>query len=135
MPATIEIEGPYYEWDGGGCFEENEALAEMLAEEGLLFVGGKCGPFFHPEGKDDGQVAIWVNCNDLWLWACADAEPLPMGELQEFYDAWKADPKWGAWKWACKKRGMQPQKPIKRDMAADSAWSEDFEALPEPPPS
>ena len=135
--TTIEIEGPYYKWEGGGCFEEAEALSEMLATDGVLFIGGRSGPFFGPaEGEtDDGHAAIYVSCNDTFYWACADAEPLPMGEIQELYDMWKADSRYGTTKWACRKRNLAPQVPIVKAMKNAGVWDDEMEALPKPSPS
>ena len=130
MMTTIEIEGPFYDLDGGTYFEESEALAEMLAEEGLLLLGGKAGPFYSDAGGDENTpVAIYVNCNDVFEWGSADAEALPMDGIEDFYTAWKSG-QWGALKWACYKRGVQPQDPIIRDMKKSGDWDSGMEGLP-----
>lgn len=131
---TLEIEGPHYKFGSGEIyFEETEAIAELLLAE-TLFLGGKGGPFFEVDG-DQEVAAIYVNCNDLWMWACADAEPLPMSEIENLYKMWVADPKWGTWKWACKKRNLAPQRPIVKDMKKDGAWCDEMKSLPKPPRS
>ena len=118
-------------------FDPREALAELMAEDGMLFLAGTCGPLMEPEGGDTSNepASVWVNCNDNWFWACADAEPLPIQEIESLYNEWKADPKWGSHKWACKRRNLRPQVPIVKAMKKDGTWTDEMEALPAPPPS
>ncbi len=85
--------------------DENAALAEMLAANGVLFVGGEQGPFFHGPNEEAKPAEIWINCNDMFAWGCADAEPLPHDKIGEFYKAWKAG---RSTHWACKSRNLQP---------------------------
>lgn len=113
--------------------EETEMLAEMLKDDGLLFLSGNCGPFFQAEAPDKTPVSVWVNCNDIFAWACADAEPLPMEEIRGLYEAWKADKRNGVLLWSCRRRGMRPQDALVTRMKKAGDWTPDFEALPEQP--
>jgi hypothetical protein len=70
----------------------------------------------------DGEYApitIWVNCNDLFYWACADLEELTIDNLpvlaQAIADAREVDSVLGALRgcslFCCRMRGMRPQQP------------------------
>ena len=113
---------------------EEEMLCEMLSEgRSTLFLSGDAGPFFTADGPDKTPLSIWVNCNDLFAWACADAEPLPLSELPAVYAEWKATGDLTTW--ACKRRGLRPQAPIEKRMRERGEWNDELEALPKPPPS
>lgn len=87
------------------------------------------------EEEDGGNVEMHVNCNDLFAWACADSEQVEDSELESLFQACKDDPIHGAEKWCCKKRNMQPQRPIVEDWKAKGAWDAEMEALPINPSS
>lgn len=99
---------------------KEEALAEMLAADGLLF------------GPDDDMPGIEINCNDLFYWACADSEPLPEDDILPFYRAWKAGKDT---EWVCVRRNLRPQVPIVERMKERGEWTDVLEALPAPGPS
>lgn len=107
--------------------EEESALAELLLAHICLIPETD---YHAPWSGMEDSCAVVVNCNDLFWWATADAEPLPYSEILNLYQAWKADPKWGFAHWACLHRGLRPQAPIERDMRTDGAWSDALEALP-----
>jgi hypothetical protein len=110
--------------------EETEMLAELLGEYGLLFLSGAAGPFFQAEAPDRAPVSVWVNCNDIFALACADAEPLPIDEIPVVHRAWKASGREGVLLWSCQRRGMRPQAPIEKLMRERGEWTDAFEALP-----
>ena len=102
------------------------ALAVLLAEDEVF-----CN---HREYTDGGETAgkttvVFVICNDLFAWACADAMDLPYNEIGNVYRASKT--KWGISKWCCKQRNQKPQPPIIRDMKKDGVWDDEMEALPD----
>lgn len=107
-----------------------DMLAEMLRVPGLLFVAGQNGPFFYESDGDKAPAAIFVNCNDLFAWACADAEPLPMSEINNLYAMEREHRPHGASIWACLRRGMRPQGPVEKKMREAGAWTDEMEALP-----
>ena len=84
------------------------------------------------EHSHDGLTA-YVNCNDLFFWGCADAEPLRHEDIKEVFLMWHNDRKWGVLKWCCAKRNVQPQRPIRRDMVKDGAWDDAMAGLPKNP--
>ena len=69
----------------------------------------------------------------MFAWACADSEPVKENELSELYRMHKENEKWGSAKWVCKKRNMQPQHPIVRDMKKEKVWCNMMSALPSNP--
>jgi hypothetical protein len=109
---------PYYTAENGKVyfFEEN-ALAELL-REGVVF----------PSGATD-NVTLCVNVNDIFAWACADAEDFPTDQIQAVYDAHKSGP-WGTARWACIRRNQRPQPPVEARMKAEGAWDDVLDALP-----
>jgi hypothetical protein len=79
-----------------------------------------------------------VICNDLFWWATADNEPLPLlgfGAIHEapFWDLYarvRAGGHDGAEVWCCLRRGMRPQTPIERQWRETGLWTAELEALP-----
>lgn len=112
-------------FDNDPDFCEGLAIAELLQED-VVFVQGT-------PSWCKGLCTIFVNCNDLFAWACADCEELPVEEIANLYRMVKADPAWGDSKWCCIRRNMQPQAPIVQDMKRDGAWDEVMESLPPNP--
>lgn len=60
-------------------------------------------------GKD--TINFWINCNDLFAWACADGEDFELSDLEDFKKAFKDSPDNGDILWCCRKRKMRPQGP------------------------
>lgn len=110
-------------------FEPEMALAHLLMN-GVVFLNSH---WWHKEADKDlrDTVACFVNCNDVFAWASADGEELPLEKLESLYRLWKANPKWGSDKWCCLQRNEQPQKPIKEAMQKEGYWDAELEALQE----
>lgn len=113
--------------DGKPMFFEESALIELLAAGVLLMSGGY--------KSESDTIEVVVNCNDLFYWGTADAEPCGPDELQGLYNRWKADPIWGVKIWCCIHRNLQPQAPICRKMQVLDAWTDELAALPMPKPT
>ena len=107
-------------------FDEDEALAEML-KAGVLFSNTR--EYLWKGEKSGETVILIVNCNDIFAWACADAEDLKESEVQDLYQMWKKDPGWGPAKWVCKKRNLQPQKAAIKFMKQEGSWEEWMDKL------
>ena len=102
-------------------FEEDRALARLIAEE-------VCSTNEHWWKKDWPEearktFAIFVNCNDIFAWGCADAEPLQHDEIQDLYDHWIKDRNLGPAVWCCKKRRQMPQAPVRKAIEAAGIWN------------
>ena len=123
---------PWYRFSTGEIyFDECEALGHILSTDEALFVSGDAGPFWRNNEPDGGVPAsIWANCNDLFMWGCSDATPLPEHEIESFYIAWR-DHREG--EWCCLQRGMQPQSPVRKTMKEAGTWTAALEALPKNP--
>lgn len=119
-------------------YVDNEtALAHLLLNDVLFSNGRDYVSSFAGEPQEISKetVVLFVNCNDLFVWACADAEELPHDEIGPLFKMWHADKRWGADKWCCLRRNMQPQGPIVRDMKLSGSWDDVMEALPKNPDS
>jgi len=119
------------------------ALAILLREE-VLFANAR--RYWSPEWEADpdnpgkmrdsgrGEMAgptivLFVNCNDVFGWGCADAEPLPYDEVGNLYRAWSSGP-WGVARWCCLRRRQRPQERVEASMRQAGVWDEAVEALP-----
>lgn len=71
---------------------------------------------------------LLVNCNDVFAWGCADAEPISLLDIPDVYQASKT--MYGIVKWVCKRRSLQPQKPYIKAIKNGNEWDESMEALP-----
>lgn len=68
--------------------------------------------FWFPQ--DDGNIKVCVNANDLFMWACANAEEITIADMPELEKAIKDcndDAGIGALLYACRKRKCRPLKP------------------------
>ena len=130
MSRQITITGPelsYQDKDGESVqfFDETSALAELLAAE-VLFCN--TGTF---NGKD--TVVLFINCNDLFAWGCADGEEFTSDEIEPLWRAWHADGGRGVEQWVCLRRKMRPQYCVIQEWKRDGKWTAALDALPERP--
>lgn len=129
---------PFFTMDDGEeiCVEEI-ALAHLLLDD-VLFANAFRYVYDPWPGEKEPEVpklqprtiTLFVNCNDEFAWACADAESLTTEELPVLYKMWHADKKWGSAKWVALKRKLRPQWPFVKLMIQDNAWDAELEALP-----
>lgn len=117
-----------FEFGGEQHLDEGRAVAELLLD-GVLFVNSRKYLCYDGKTERPATLVLFVNCNDIFAWACADAEQVEMKELLDLYQMHVADKKWGAAKWCCKKRNQRPQYPVERDMRADGSWDDTMEKL------
>ena len=108
-------------------FEDSKALARLLAEE-VIFLNSHWWEKDWPE-RAQKVASLNVNCNDIFAWACADAEEIAYDEIRGLYDLWMADRTWGATKWCAIKRRQQPQPPVIAAMKKAGAWDACMDAL------
>ena len=116
-----------------GYYNEQKALACLLVADVCFLNTINVGT----EDKPDWSTVVYVNANDTFAYACADAESVSNSDGEEdseiiaLYKFWKENPLWGPVKWLCIKRNMKPLRPIKERMIKDNYWDETLEALPE----
>jgi len=108
-------------------FEEGPALAHLLLNE-VVFLNSPWWLKDVPEPVKDA-TNVFVDCSDVFAWACADAETLPYSEIENVYRLWRADPQWGAAKWCAIQRKQQPQKPVIDRMKKAGVWDTIMENL------
>lgn len=110
-------------------FVHESALAILLMED-IVFANSR--KFVHYDGGElePETVVLFVNCNDLFFWGCADAENVTYSEIQPLFEAFRADGHRGVERWCCLKRGMRPQLPIAEWWRVEGFWDEALEALP-----
>lgn len=116
---------------GPNSYMADAALALLILEDIVIPLApapGTKAPTLH------------VNCNDVFWWACADCEPLPLigfGKDKEaaFWDLYQRVRTetvvgFGSDSWCCLQRGMRPQTPIEKEWREAGVWSDELEALP-----
>lgn len=108
--CTIKEDDVLYMLDGEEEFEREVALAVLL-EANVIFLNNYWWKKSWPEDARKA-TALCVNCNDIFAWACADAEEIFVDELDSLYKMWLKDKTWGAALWCIQRRNLMPQKPV-----------------------
>lgn len=109
-------------------FEVEMALAVLLANE-VVFINSPWWREDLPEA-DRKLIQVFVNCNDVFAWGAADAEELPLGEIETLYRMWLKDSAWGPAVWCIIQRGYMPQKPVENAIKKAGIWNlEDYKLL------
>lgn len=91
-------------------FEQEPALALLLLNE-VIFLNSNWWEHCWPEGAKK-TTALCVDCSDVFMWGCADAETITLDELEELFGWWEKDEQWGAAVWCMIKRREMPQRPV-----------------------
>ena len=85
-------------------------------------------------------IVVFVNCSDVFAWGTADTEYVTVDERADLRNELYRllvyvleDERWGATKFACWKRNLQPQKPMIDTLKKQGRWDEWWEALPPNP--
>jgi len=108
---------------------DDELALSVLLKDGILFCNSR---EYYYNGKKDGEtIVLFVICNDVFAWGCADAEDLLTSEIENLYNLHMKDKKCGAIKWCCIKRNEKPQYPMVKWMEENGSWDEVLENLPE----
>ena len=121
-----------YYIDGDGnrvdCFDNDAAIAVLL-DNSVLFANSR--PYLEGDEKMPQTIVLFVNCNDVFAWGCADGEELPLNEVQTLFKMWHEDKSWGAAKWCAIRRNQKPQPPVIEAMKQNGLWSAEMDALGE----
>lgn len=122
FPKTFDTEDEAVEWLEEYLCE----LAELKDEEGNLYKQGTSElltallfsevVWVRSGMKDEEAFEVYVNCNDLFAWACSDAEKITPEELPEFYNKWRKNKHYPDI-WCCAKRRQMPQ-----DAVVERVW-------------
>ncbi len=98
---------------------------DLKAKDGKLATELKDIPEWNQE--DSELIAIYVICNDIFAWGCADAQSLPYNKLEKLYEMWRKDKVWGTAVWCCIQRNEMPQRPVAEEIRKAGIW--DLDAL------
>lgn len=61
---------------------------------------------------EDGELKFYILCNDVFWWATADVEPIPVSKLAMLRQALEEGGAiWGCQLYCARSRGMRPQQP------------------------
>lgn len=121
----------YFDIDGKKVPNE-EAMVAWLLDNNYLFLNSRkyVDNWRDKEETHPETLVLFLNCNDVFEWACAEGCEVTYNELPRLFDMVRADERYGAIKWACIKRNLQPQAPLKDMMIKDGAWTEELDKLP-----
>jgi len=111
----------------------NDALMSIINRVGVIddFITAQKSPeleeallndhiFVRIQKTEEGEkVRLAVNCNDLFYWACADAEEIAVEEIGDLMNCLKLSPGYGVMLWCCRKRKMRPQSPWYKRFSED----------------
>ena len=106
-----------YKIDTDTCTEPEEQLRFLMMED-VVFVNNG----WHNESQPKDHITVHVTCNDVFAWACGDAEDLLYGEIEDLFNHYVKDPKWGTAVWCIKKRKWPPQTPVYDRIKKDGIW-------------
>ncbi|MDO8659570.1 MAG: hypothetical protein Q7K54_03120 [Candidatus Parcubacteria bacterium] len=83
---------------------QKKQLGELLLLDAGVWLQG-----------DKEKICLYLNMNDTFAWACADAEEFTIEELPIIYDVFEKFGHSGIIAWASQKNGMEPIKPCCTD--------------------
>jgi len=113
----------------GSIHCDKEKILSILLKDEVLFCNAR--DFLDVDGKTNGghTTVLFVNSNDVFAWACSDAEDLPNEEIGNLYKMHKADPKWGSTIWCILRRKQKPQKPMEDLLRKEGVWTDALDNL------
>lgn len=91
-------------------FDEEGALAHLLMNEVCALNSFYYERTWPAEART--CINVFVNCSDVFAYACADAERLPYDQIETLYRMWRENPSCGPTAWAVRQRKERPIKPV-----------------------
>lgn len=100
---------------------EKENILAFLLMKNVIFLNNH---WWEKDWTEDAKktTSLNVNCNDVFAWGCRDREEIEIKDLEDLYDHYKKDNKWGAAIWCIKKRNQYPQPPVYEDIKREGIW-------------
>lgn len=101
-------------------FEPQYALVHLIINEVIIvnnFWWMKDWPI-----EAQKAISLAVNCSDIFMYVCADAENMEYTEIEDVYDHWVKDPMYGTAVWCCKKRNQLPMREILNTIEKMGIW-------------
>ena len=147
LPKIDDFIKTYGKHNEKKIFDEKKALV-YLFNKNVFFINSR--PYvenpWDPKKKQniaESTIVVFVNANDLFMWGCADGveiknngmwdADIETNELFRLTSYMMENPKWGADKFCCWKRNLQPQKSRIKAMKKDRVWDDFMESLPKNP--
>ena len=133
--------------DGDRIWFDNEKALSYLLTKDALFINTRPyieNPWESKEKYEIGEstIVVFVECNDVFAWGCADAESITFeensvlkkknledNELYRLLTYELENERYGTTKFACWKRNQKPQEPIVEKLKSEGVWDEWWEAL------
>lgn len=116
----------------GKLVPDEQAMVAHLLEEDVLFVNSRR---YIADDKTNEigpeTLILFVNCSDVFVWACSDAECVSCDELPELFRLYEANPQCGPIQWVCIKRNEKPQAPMVKYLKEHNGWNDILEKLPD----
>ncbi len=109
-----------YIMDGKEYCEKEVALSVLLLSEKVFLNSFHWEDSWPKDAKN--SIAVCVNCNDVFAWACADAEICEYKELEDLFNHFEKDSEWGTAVWCIKKRNIMPQEPVYDAIMKSGIW-------------
>jgi len=123
--ASWQLRSKPDEHDPEGEVQTDAALAIMLLNE-AVFTNEHRTTADADRGPAEA-TALYVTCNDVFMWGCADLEKMAHDRIAEVYGFWERDPRWGTAVWCMIQRRELPQKPVLDRIRKAGIW--DMDAL------
>lgn len=110
---------------------DNDNVIRYLCDKGIIhFLYTDVDPACHDddEYKCERMLGVFVNCNDVFVWACAEAQAVPNdSELGKIYELTKKYGDAAGIIWACHRRQIKPQQPMIDSLKKSGQWDETIE--------
>lgn len=92
-------------------YEEYDDILAYFLYHNIIFLNTH---WFKEDWPAEAQktIILYVNCNDVFAWGCADAEEIKLNQLKELWKYYKKDRNYGAIVWCIKQANILPQKPM-----------------------
>jgi hypothetical protein len=102
-------------------FDRKIALAHLLINDVIMINTHWYKKDWPVDARNTTVLA--VVCNDVFVWASADAQAICLDDVEVLYRMWKYDPTWGPAAWCIMHRKSLPQDPVRKHM--ELTWDVD----------
>ncbi len=129
MKELTDVVADYYVTLEKGNLEplQEEMVAKLLIDD-VVFVNSR--DYYYKGQKEGHTIVLFVNCNDVFAWGCADSEDVSSGDIPSLFEAHMQDKRYGSDKWCCQQRQQKPQAPLEKMMREYGSWDDTMEQLP-----